>query len=589
VHLTSFRVINSKSFRDSGEVRLGPGFNVVVGANNAGKTALAEALSLRSPDKPHRSPETVPNPSASPDPISQVEVAFELNREEFLGVLEGITPPWLVPIQPPDPTNVDVQGWTQRFLDAIREQTVVECVFRSNGLWSAQLAGYDVRPEPNSTIEMLAFRADTSSKELELATSDVTRASASATLATHAAGVLANRVYYFKAERLNVGETNAAYSQELAPDASNLAQCLHTLQGNPARFQRLNALVGEIFSEVRQITVPLTPQGLVRILVWSIDPLSEREDLAVPLSESGTGIGQDLAILYVVLTAERSKTMIIDEPQSFLHPGAVRKLIEILKHYERTRHQYVITTHSPTVITATEPDTLLAVRKEGAESVVEQIDASETRNQDLLLREVGARLSDVFGADDILWVEGPTEEACYPLILERVARRPLLGTKILGVVQTGDFESKHSDTILEIYRRLSEGRGLLPPAIGFIFDREDRHKEARKDLERRSGGKVVFTNRRMYENYLLNPCAIAAVASETEGFSEGGDVEPEEINQWLEQHRWDSRYFDARVEENSQTEESWLSDVHGAKVLDDIFKSCPRPASSTTRLSTGQR
>jgi len=347
---------------------------------------------------------------------------------------------------------------------------------------------------------------------------------------------------------------------------------LHTLQGNPARFQRLNALVGEIFSEVRQITVPLTPEGVVRILVWSIDPLFERPDLAVPLSESGTGIGQVLAILYVVLTAERSQTMIIDEPQSFLHPGAVRKLIEILKYYERARHQYVITTHSPTVITAAEPDTLLVVRKEGAESVVEQIDASETRNQDLLLREVGASLSDVFGADDIMWVEGPTEEACYPLLLERVVKRPLLGTKILGVVQTGDFESKHSDTIVEIYRRLSEGRGLLPPAIGFIFDRENRDEEARKDLERRSGGKVTFTKRRMYENYLLNPCAIAAVASEIEGFSEGGDVEREDINRWLEQHRWDRKYFDEKVEENSQTEETWLSDVHGAKVLDDIFQ-----------------
>ena len=570
--LSRFRVTNYKSFRDSGEVRLGPGFNVIVGANNAGKTALAEALSLRSPDKPHRSLETVPMLSSSPDPHSQTEVTFELDWEEFLAVLGDIAPPLLVPIQPSDAANLDVQGWKRRFLDAVREHTGVECVFRSGGLLSAYSIGYGVHPVPNNPVEMLQFNANTSTKDLELASDQTMNASGNSSLATQVAGTLANRVFYFKAERLNVGQANAAYSQELLPDASNLAQCLHTLQGNPARFQHFNELVGEIFSEVRQITVPLTPEGVVRILVWSIDPLFERPDLAVPLSESGTGIGQILAILYVVLTAERSQTMIIDEPQSFLHPGAVRKLIEILKYYERARHQYVIITHSPTVITAAEPDTLLVVRKEGAESVVEQIDASETRNQDLLLREVGARLSDVFGADDIMWVEGPIEEACYPLLLERVVKRPLLGTKILGVVQTGDFESKHSDTIVEIYRRLSEGRGLLPPAIGFIFDRENRDEEARKDLERRSGGKVTFTKRRMYENYLLNPCAIAAVASEIEGFSEGGDVEREDINRWLEQHRWDRKYFDEKVEENSQTEETWLSDVHGAKVLDDIFQ-----------------
>jgi len=572
VHLSSFRVSNYKSFRDSKKVRLEPGFNVVVGANNAGKTALAEALSLKYSDKPHRSFETVPVPSASPDPVSQVEVAFELSREEFLEVLEGIPQPFLVPILPRDPSNIDVRGWARRFLDAVRDINRIEYVRRSDGLSSAYLTAYDVRPAPNSSVQALMFQLDTPSKELGPSFDGVPQVPAAGTFEQQAAGLLAGRVYYFKAERLNLGDSTAVHVQELAPDASNLAACLHTLQSNPARFRRLNTLLGDIFEEVRQVAVPLSQDGRVRILLWSIDPVSEREDLAVPLSESGTGIGQVLAILYVVLTAERSKTIIIDEPQSFLHPGAVRKLIEILKHYERARHQYVITTHSPTVINAAEPRMLLAVRKEGAESIVEQIDALETREQELLLREVGARLSDVFGADDILWVEGHTEETCFPLILSKVARRPLLGTKILGVVQTGDFESKHSETILEIYRRLSEGRGLLPPAVGFIFDREDRDEGKREDLERLSGGKVVFTGRRMFENYLLNSSAIAAVASNIEGFREGIDIEPKEVSRWLEKHRWDNKYFGKTMEKVSRTEEVWSSDVHGAKLLGDMFQ-----------------
>ncbi len=489
-----------------------------------------------------------------------------------MDVLRDVTPPLLVPVRAVPDMSFDVHGWAQRFLNAVSERNVIECVFRSANLSSAHLTDYDVRPAGQAEDNVLQFRLNPHAQELELAVGSVSNARGDATLFTKAALLLSNRIYYFKAERLSLGEAPAGYSQELAPDASNLAQCLHTLQSNPVRFQRLNALVGEIFPEVRQLTAPLTQDGPVRILVWSIDPVREREDLAVRLSESGTGIGQVLAILYVVLTAEQSKTIIIDEPQSFLHPGAVRKLIEILKHYERTQHQYVITTHSPTVISAAEPRTLLAVRKEGAQSIVEQVDASETRDQELLLGEVGARLSDVFGADDILWVEGPTEEACFPLILSKVAKRRLLGTKIIGVVQTGDFESKHSDTILEIYRRLSEGRGLLPPAVGFIFDREDRDEGARKDLERRSGGKVVFTGRRMYENYLINPCAIAAVASEIEGFREGIDIEPEEVSGWLEKHRWDEKYFDNGVEKAVRTEEVGWSDVHGAKLLGDMFQ-----------------
>ncbi len=55
MHLSSFRVTNYKSFHDSEKVHFEPGFNVIVGRNNVGKTALSEAISLRFLDKPHRS------------------------------------------------------------------------------------------------------------------------------------------------------------------------------------------------------------------------------------------------------------------------------------------------------------------------------------------------------------------------------------------------------------------------------------------------------------------------------------------------------------------------------------------------------
>lgn len=576
MHVTKFRVTNYKSFLDSGEVRLGSGFNVIVGRNNVGKTALVEALSLRADDRPHRSIKTALTSSSVLDAPYRVEVSFEIDRDEFVGIFRDVATTFYVPVGTSAPTTEDAQ----RFLDSVSERNVVEGVVRSNDLTESSFPAYEVPVDTTRSFHGLMFEVDSSGRgfgSTSLATASV---GSLGDFASIAARVLRDRVYYFKAERMNVGETGVGHSHILAPNASNLAQCLHALQSNPVRFQRFNALVSEIFPEVRQITVPLTPDNFVRILVWTVDPILEREDLAVPLSESGTGIGQVLAILYVVLTSDHPRTIIIDEPQSFLHPGAVRKLLDILKHYQRHQHQYVITTHSPTALTAADPRTILLVKKEGAESVVEPIDANETRDQDLLLKEVGARLSDVFGADDILWVEGPTEEACFDIIMSKVSERPLLGTKILGVVQTGDFESRHSDTVLEIYRRLSEGRGLLPPAVGFVFDREDRSERERADLVRQSRGKVAFTDRRMYENYLLNPRAIAAVASGIEGFRKGGDVEPEEIERWLEEHRWKDKYFEKKVEEASRTDRTWLNDVHGAKLLKDLFQNL-----SGTRVS----
>jgi hypothetical protein len=67
-------------------------------------------------------------------------------------------------------------------------------------------------------------------------------------------------------------------------------------------------------------------------------------------------------------------------------------------------------------------------------------------------------LSDVFGADSILWVEGPTEEQCFPLILSKVAPKLLTGTKIVSIKNTGDLLRKKvhfADVMFDLYKRIS--------------------------------------------------------------------------------------------------------------------------------------
>ena len=384
----------------------------------------------------------------------------------------------------------------------------------------------------------------------------------------HLANIMKGRIYAFDAERLNISQSEMGNDPNLASDASNLPKVLDFLQGdNPPRFDRFNRYISTIFPEIKKVTIRSISSNRKEIWVWTVDPDLERSDLAFPLSESGTGLGQVMAMLYVALNSNNPRTIIIDEPQSFLHPGAVRKLFEILKRQPQ-EHQYIVTTHSPTAVTAADPQSLLLVRKKGAESKVEVINVGETQKLRLFLSEVGARLSDVFGADDILWVEGATEERCFPLILSQIAMQPLMGTVILAVIHTGDFEGRHSDTIFEIYDRLSKGRGLLPPAIGFIFDQEGRSQTEQDDLRRRSGQTITFLPRRMYENYLLNSHAITWLLN-TMDTTRKQQVTAEEVEEWLTSNRLDKKYF--LPDEIDQNPESWIENIHGAKVLKDLF------------------
>jgi hypothetical protein len=73
----------------------------------------------------------------------------------------------------------------------------------------------------------------------------------------------------------------------------------------------------------------------------------------------------------------------------------------------------------------------------------------------------------------------------------------------------------------------------------------------------------------MFENYLLNPQAIADLASSIEGFSEDGNpITPVQIQTWFDTNGWNKKYVTIRGE---KTPERWREQVHGARILADLF------------------
>jgi hypothetical protein len=384
--------------------------------------------------------------------------------------------------------------------------------------------------------------------------------------------LLRERIYSFRAERFNVGSCPVGTRNVLESNAANLPEVLSVLQGNnPSLFARFNEYVRQIFPTVYQVSVRNVPNNQLEIIVWTENPSSQRDDLAVSLAESGTGVGQVLAILYVVLTSQFARTILIDEPNSFLHPAAARKLVEILK-VDFPIHQYVIATHSPEIIRAADPTTLFLVGLEGRESKLQHLDSKSVKDQGKCLLEVGARLSDVFGSDQIIWVEGDTEEACYRLIIQHLLKKPLLGRAIVAVRNVGDLEGKRPSAkmIWEIYSQLSKNNALIPPAIAFAFDREQRTQIERDDLASRTSGKVKFLPRRMYENFLLIPEAIQAVLSPLPSFR-AACPSVEELKEWLMVNGGKRAYIDQPTDRADITSRAWREQVNGAKLLRDLF------------------
>lgn len=565
MQISTVQISNYKSFFDSPKIHFGKGFNLIIGQNNAGKTAFAEALSLKFSDKPHVSLKTRPTPHTFfHSPHSRVNVSFEIEGEELKELLiRNRRRKFFLPM-----TDKDYQILqSEDIFDPSHDVYTLQCIFLSESAASSHWVKTNQGVEHNKVVHIQLNEAD---KRMVFVVDKIYEQEAAREFASFLANIFKSSIYVFKAERFIPSQSEMKPHKELLPDASNLAQVLHFLQTqNPDRFQRFIELLVRVFPDIQHITVPPISDNKVGIHVWTTDPRQGRTDLALPLSECGTGIGQVLAMLYVVMASDFPQIILIDEPQSFLHPDAVRKLFDILKQYPQ--HQFIITTHSPVAITATAPQRLFWIKKMGAESTIESIDVAETKRLGNVLADIGVRLSDVFGADNILWVEGRTEEICFPLIISKIAKKPLLGTVILGVVQTGDFESKYAKTVFEIYGRLSKGQGLLPPAIGFIFDQDGRSEIDRDDLKRQSNGRIRFLPRRMYENYLLNSQAIASVLSNSEGFG-NSPIKADDIDDWLAHNRWNRKYFDPEILQQERSENLWIEKVHAGKILEGLFK-----------------
>jgi AAA15 family ATPase/GTPase len=579
MYISRFQLLNYKSFQDSGVLEFQPGINIIVGANNSGKTALLEALSLSLKDIPHRSLKTAENA----DPCSRVQLSLVADKSAIKEVTQVISSDFNL-VYRANQTDRSLTRETMHslFLDWLDAPGTVEsrvCLLGDNKVVEVEKSLTNDLTFKVYCINQLDYYTD------KMAGTNFNRCTVDSEITTRLVEYFSRHTYRLYAERPNLASCFFGERSELEPDASNLAEVLNQFQlsGKKKLFKRFLMYISTIFPEIGEVSVRPKPiikdsMGIDRsrrsreleILIWSKEASeNDREDLAFPLSECGTGIGQVLAILYAVVTSPQSRPIVIDEPQSYLHPGAAKKLIEILKEFPQ--HQYFITTHSAEIIAAANPSTIVKLRYEDGKTQASTMNARDIKEQRSLLAELGVSLSDVFGADRILWVEGPTEELCFPLILEKAAKMPLRGTQIIAVKNTGDFEGKRAHLVFDVYDKLSGGSSLFPPTIGFVFDRESKSERERNDLQKRSQHPVEFLDRRMYENYLLHPDAIAAVLDREDAGREqplaGG-----EVREWLETNKSNKDYFPKNsTQEDLSNPQGVDEHIDAAKLLGVLF------------------
>src|SRR5205809_4825900 len=144
MYIASFKIENYKSFYSTPEIPLTPGFNVIVGQNNVGKTALVEALRLTFVQNQHRSLQTVPGRNTPVTGASMVTVSLQLSRDEVLHYLtrQGT---FYVPID----AGRHPAELAQTLGAAIRDTNTLTAVLHNGSVATARFIDLPVGPEAN--------------------------------------------------------------------------------------------------------------------------------------------------------------------------------------------------------------------------------------------------------------------------------------------------------------------------------------------------------------------------------------------------------------------------------------------------------
>ena len=157
----------------------------------------------------------------------------------------------------------------------------------------------------------------------------------------------------------------------------------------------------------------------------SVVHIDSNKQSKMPLANQGTGL-QRMSLIYLIqnmiekklLGKNDDKLLLIDEPEAFLHPEAVRALGRSLYKIGE-KMPLMISTHSPILIDLSERHTSIQVFRVGEreaiqlyKSVSEQFDEDDIKNMKIL-NYVDSYVNEFFFADKVVIVEGDTEYIAF--------------------------------------------------------------------------------------------------------------------------------------------------------------------------------
>lgn len=146
--------------------------------------------------------------------------------------------------------------------------------------------------------------------------------------------------------------------------------------------------------------------------------LDKSTNIESDILSCGTGY-QSMIILsileaYVELAQKKTEyILIIEEPEVYLHPSLQRKMIDTLLMIS-VNNQVIFSSHSPITVGKMKRNQIKLVKRDAGEAIISDITVSE------IIKELGIRADDILVNKGIVFVEGRDDKAIIECILNKI-------------------------------------------------------------------------------------------------------------------------------------------------------------------------
>ena len=209
----------------------------------------------------------------------------------------------------------------------------------------------ETQQQPESSLERLGFDVDRVSNSQPNTVANIHPQSSGLEGRDPAAIWLYHRValwlgsaFFFDPVRRSTPGAQAQGTMILAQDGSNLAVVLNSLAGrNRRKFAAIEHFVHDAIPDMGMLHAPLQENSPAPTVSFD----AQQREYSINLGDMGSGIEQLLMVATVLETTGPECALFVEEPESHIHPRAQRYLLEQLRATDR---QIFVTTHSPVFV-----------------------------------------------------------------------------------------------------------------------------------------------------------------------------------------------------------------------------------------------